>query len=130
MDWFRPKLDELVTAITKLRRVIAAYEADQKEREAIAVREYSAALVAGKPTDKEALAKVFSTSVESVEGVSKRTVWKFRITDEAAVPREFLLVDEKRIGQIVRAMKGETKIPGIEAYPETVLAVSTEGEDQ
>lgn len=51
-------------------------------------------------------------------GVSSSQVWKFRITDVDKIPREFMVPDEKMIGQIVRASKSKTNIPGIEAYPE------------
>lgn len=45
-----------------------------------------------------------------------QTRWDFRITDPASVPREYLMVDTVKVGQIVRALKNETRIPGVEAY--------------
>lgn len=60
--------------------------------------------------------------VESTEGVARRTTWKFRIENEALIPREFLMVDEKKIGGIVRAMKGATRIPGVVAYEEASVS--------
>jgi len=57
-----------------------------------------------------------------VAGLSYREVWKFRIVNPAAVPREYLLIDEQKIGQIARAMKGSTKIPGIVVYAEKQVA--------
>jgi hypothetical protein len=62
-------------------------------------------------------AVVLPTQVPKAEGVSGSKVWKYRVTNEALVPREFLLIDEKKLGQIVRALKDKTSIPGIEAYP-------------
>ena len=47
-----------------------------------------------------------------------RKVWKFRIINEAAIPREYLKPDEIKIGGIVRALKGNCKIAGIEVYEE------------
>ena len=47
----------------------------------------------------------------------KRTTWHFEITDEAAIPREYLMVNETKIGQVVRAMKDQTNIPGVKAFP-------------
>lgn len=61
-------------------------------------------------------AVVLPTQVPKAEGVSGSKVWKYRVTDEAAIPREYLMVDEKKLGQIVRALKDKTSIPGIEAY--------------
>jgi len=59
-----------------------------------------------------------------VAGVATRAVWKWRITDENRVPRQFLKVDEQAINAIVRAQKDRTRIPGVEVYQETALAVS------
>ena len=58
-------------------------------------------------------------------GSSERTYWKFQITDEAALPREYLMPDEKKIGQVVRAMKEKAvgHIPGVYAYPDQSEAV-------
>ena len=52
------------------------------------------------------------------KGVSMRESWRFRITDSAIVPREWLCVDEKSLGQFVRVNKGKTSIPGVEVYVE------------
>lgn len=63
-------------------------------------------------------AVVIPRSVPKAEGVSSAVQWKFRITNAALVPDEYKLINEKQIGQIVRAMKDKTNIPGVEAYPE------------
>lgn len=52
------------------------------------------------------------------EGVSFSLIWKFRIINKEKVPEEYKIVDEKRVGQIVRANKAKTSIPGIEVYSE------------
>lgn len=51
-----------------------------------------------------------------VAGISFREVWKFEITDAAAIPREYLLVDESKIRRVVQAMKADTKIPGVRVF--------------
>jgi hypothetical protein len=63
-------------------------------------------------------AVVLPTQVPKAERVSGSKVWKYRVTDEMQIPREYLMVDEKKLGQIVRALKDKTSIPGIEAYSE------------
>jgi hypothetical protein len=68
---------------------------------------------------------ILPEAAPKVEGISGRQVWKFRIINQALIPREYLIPDEKKIGQIVRAMKGETRIPGVEAYCEETVAVRT-----
>ena len=63
---------------------------------------------------------IIKKETPKVQGVQFRTVWRFRIFDEELVPREFMRPDEIRIGAVVRAMKGATRIPGVEAYEEKV----------
>lgn len=63
--------------------------------------------------------------IARAEGINYRKVWKFRITDEAAIPREYLTPDLKKIGQVVRALKGTIPIPGIEQYEEDQVAASS-----
>jgi hypothetical protein len=58
------------------------------------------------------------------EGTAIREIWKFRIADPAIIPREYLLIDEIKIGKVVRAMKGETRIAGVEVYAEKEVAAS------
>lgn len=56
--------------------------------------------------------------VPKTVGVSGSQIWKFRITNASLIPREYLVPDEKVLGQIARALKSKTNIPGIEAYCE------------
>jgi hypothetical protein len=58
-------------------------------------------------------------SVPKVAGIKARVNWKFRIVDANKIPREYLMPDDVKIGQMVRATKvvGEV-IPGVEAYSE------------
>lgn len=59
---------------------------------------------------------------EAPAGISYREVWRYRISDESKIPREYLVPDDKKIGGVVRAMKGETRIPGVEIYSEQTVA--------
>jgi len=52
------------------------------------------------------------------EGISYQLNWKFRVINKKIVPEEHKILDEKKIGQIVRAQKAKTNIPGIEVYSE------------
>jgi hypothetical protein len=95
-------------------QIQAAIEADNKgeKEEAEAILEekpYVPPIVLPKTTPK-------------VEGISYRENWTFRIVDAAKVPREYLKVDEVKIGGVVRSMKGGTKIAGVEIYSERVVA--------
>jgi hypothetical protein len=61
---------------------------------------------------------VLAKETPRVQGLSFRTIWKFRIVDPEKLPRKFLVPDEVKIGQIVRALKTQHGISGIEAYEE------------
>lgn len=66
---------------------------------------------------------VVAPTVESVAGTAKVTRWKHRIIDETLIPREYLIVNEQALSKVAIAMKGTLKIPGVEFYSETTLAV-------
>ncbi len=71
------------------------------------------------PVTYRAPAVILPKAVPTVAGVSTQTRWKFRITNEDEVPREYLMVDEKAIAGVVASLKNKTNIPGVEVYPET-----------
>ena len=54
------------------------------------------------------------------KGVTMRKIPRWRIINETQIPLEYMKVDEVKIGAVVRAAKGQIKIPGIEVYFETV----------
>lgn len=49
-----------------------------------------------------------------------QTRWKFRIVDRHKIPPQFMIPDEVKIGQVVRALKQQHGISGVEAYEERV----------
>jgi hypothetical protein len=59
---------------------------------------------------------VLPDATKGVEGLKFTRRWLWRPQNEALVPREFLCLDEKKIGAYARAMKGSGAIPGIEIY--------------
>jgi uncharacterized protein with von Willebrand factor type A (vWA) domain len=59
-------------------------------------------------------------------GVASRDVWKYEITDVEKLPREFLIPDERKIGEFVRTFKGEAAEvlgEGVRVYSEKSLIV-------
>jgi hypothetical protein len=48
--------------------------------------------------------------------VTIRSVWKHRVTDFDALPDEYKIADDVKIGKVVRA--GIRQIPGVEIYEE------------
>lgn len=67
------------------------------------------------------VAPVVTREAPKVSGITTREVWKFEVMNPALVPREYLMVDEKKLGGVVRSMKGDTNIPGVRVYPDKSL---------
>lgn len=79
--------------------------------------ESAEAVIAHKPVIET---PVIDSFAPKVAGTAVRTNWSFEITDAAAVPREYCIPDEKTIGALVRARKGQVSIPGVRVFSETV----------
>jgi hypothetical protein len=105
-------------------RLREALEAEQRGDAQAARRIIEAPVVA--PT--VAARPVFVPPVQAaqppkVDGVAFRETWDFEIVDESRVPREYLQVDRVKLGQVVRAMKGRTSIPGVRVFSKPVTSV-------
>jgi len=55
-------------------------------------------------------------------GLAMQDHWCFEVVDPMAVPREFLAVDEIKIGKVVRALKGQITIPGVRIFNRPIMA--------
>jgi len=66
---------------------------------------------------------VVPDQVQKQEGIAKRVTWTYKIIDEKLVPREYLMVNTSKIGGVVRAMKGDTNIPGVKVVKEESVSV-------
>ncbi|MHB8109694.1 MAG: hypothetical protein ACYDHW_06650 [Syntrophorhabdaceae bacterium] len=64
---------------------------------------------------------VIEKTTPKVQGISKQTIWKFRIVNESLIPRDYMMADQVKIGGVVRATKGSIKIPGVEIYSEDII---------
>jgi leucyl aminopeptidase len=74
--------------------------------------------------------KVIETPIEvfipkaiekKIEGIHSRTDWTWDITDESLIPREYLVVDSKKITAVVKALKEQCNIPGIIVHSEQTI---------
>lgn len=145
MDFFRGPEAKLKTAESGVKRAMIAYsdeqdrirreeqrkadEAARKQQEKLQAQAEKAA-AAGR-TEKAlelenraamSVAPVINREPPKVVGVSDRLNWKFEVTDSAALPREYTMPDEKKIGAVVRAMKGDTNIAGVRVWSEKSIA--------
>lgn len=66
---------------------------------------------------------VVPSRVQKVSGISNRVNWKFRIVNASAIPRQYLIPDEKAIGAHGRSMKDRANIPGVEFFPDETVSV-------
>lgn len=98
---------------------MAKAEAEKRERVADAILggmdEAVVDAVKSAPAIPEPITPV---AAPKAQGVAMVETWSFRVVDPMLVPREYLMVDEKKIGQVVRALRGEKQIPGVEVYCE------------
>lgn len=102
----------------RLQEIARKEEEERRLKEAILAEQFG---------DKEEAEAIINTPIQAppvvapktvpkVAGVSFTKQWKFRIKDPLKVPREYLAVDEVKIGQVVRALKDQTNIPGVEVF--------------
>ena len=72
---------------------------------------------------------IIQDHVEKQEGLCTLKNWKFKVTDEDIIPREYMSIDISAIGKVVRAIKDKGKvekmIPGISVYSEMAIRVRT-----
>lgn len=59
----------------------------------------------------------------ALSGTSTRKTWKWRVTDISIIPREYFNLNEILINNVVKANKGNTRIPGIEVYEDVSVAM-------
>lgn len=105
----------------RLREIARKEEEDRRLAEAILAEQ------SGQKEEAEAILEtpvqappvvLAKTTPKLTGGPVYRTIWKFRIKNPALIPREYLVPDEVKIGGVVRALKGQTNIPGVEIYEE------------
>lgn len=146
MDLFRPAVEYLEQAETALKSGLKKYiDAEEKKRRELeeaarkVAREQAARLEAeakaaaaqGQMEEARALEQQAAIApalvpaaapTPKLSGISTKEVWLFEITDPAAIPREYMMIDESKIRKVVQALKAETNIQGVRAYPDSQLA--------
>lgn len=136
------ELAKLSPGVTHLNKTMIAYkiEEDRKHREEEEIlrqaamnaeeeRRLADALHAekeGKKAEAELILEtpifvpppIVETQAPKIDGLGVQTIWKWRITNEALIPRQYMQVDEVKINGVVRSLKDKTDIPGIIVYSE------------
>lgn len=105
------------SAEKKLKALIADYDQRRKEEE-------KKALEAALQSDNaRALVNLAAQAAPVAQGVSVRTLYDFIIVDPDKIPDDFWVVDEKKIGAVVRSTKGSIVIPGVEIVQRSSVSV-------
>jgi hypothetical protein len=130
------RLDDLARAEEKARRdaEMAAIKAQAEAAAKSAPKAEAKAIIAEAKQEVQAIAAapimVAAPVVEIAPkpaGVTATLVYKYRIIHVDMLPREYLVPNEKMIAGIVKAMRGETRIPGVEIFTEQQIAVRRKG---
>ena len=58
-------------------------------------------------------------------GVTKKTLIRWRVTDIDLVPRDLLMIDKAEVDEIVKRLKMNASIPGIEIYEDVSIAMKS-----
>lgn len=138
MELFRVPIEKLESAESKLKSGILTYsrriEDERRLAETKAIeerRKLEAAALKAAEAGKATLAVKKMTAAEAVKieapeftkaaGTSMRKVYKYRVIDEAKVPRNFLMINDSALGAYARAEKENAKVDGVEFYFEEIL---------
>jgi hypothetical protein len=98
--------------VAESRRLQAQIE-DQAKKDAEAGQPYEVA-----PLAAPVLPEVPHVTRTSEGSASQRKEWTFEIEDESKVPREYLMVDERKLRQAVKG--GVREIPGVKIFEQFI----------
>jgi hypothetical protein len=122
---FKPGLEALKEAEKALKDKLAEFAKSQGEQRAQKLREASTASETGDQAKADALiAEAETFEVPTVKGCSIRDVWTGEVEDPEAIPREYLIPDEKTLKALTKAKKCDPKIPGWRAYPQPSVTIT------
>jgi hypothetical protein len=64
---------------------------------------------------RSVIVPIVTVEAPKIAGLTTRTNWSYEVVDINLVPREYMCVDDKKLGAVIRATKGTLLIPGIKA---------------
>jgi hypothetical protein len=114
--WVRAINDQRARAqVEKQRLLLAAQRASQEAQAAETV----AAAETATQVAREALVAA-SEAAQEAEGTTFIDRWRFEIVDPAALPREYLCPNERKIAEVVQALGDKTSIPGVRTWNDPI----------
>lgn len=131
-DGERKKLEEQKRIELEAKKKQFEEEAKKAKLEAIELGSETALQVASNfqnlanQIDTENVEVKQTVRLGAIGTMAERRTWQFKVTDVNLIPREYLIVDEKKINLIKKEFgeKGQT-IAGIEFYQETSFSATT-----
>ena len=69
-----------------------------------------------------------TSSVPVIEGIETREKWSCQVLEPLKIPREYLVVDEKRLNELARRTKGSVDIDGVRFNSTTTIVVRSKNE--
>ena len=122
-DLFRPRKKWLQKKEALWKEKMVEYDRRIHEQQRLALIEASRASKEGdRAAHQEALQRAAQAEVPSIEGVSTRYSLSFVVTNIDEVPRQFLVVDEGAVMDVIKEHNGEVEIPGIEVVRKATIA--------
>lgn len=125
-DLFRPAKNKLALLEAILKGKIAHAKAVEASNNARALAEVAEAHRTG---DTAAAAAAISQvrHQSNVEGVATRVAWTWEIEDHEAVPREYLIVNDKMLNSLCKGSEMPQGIPGIKFVQKNIVIVRGAG---
>ena len=119
----RAEGDAKAAAAAKKAAIIAAHDAKVLAETAATearIRAEAAAIEQQRIKDEAAAAPKVVVVLEKTAPTTanRRMIPKFRITDESKIPHHFFTRDDAKIGGVIRSLKANHGIPGVEYYEE------------
>ncbi len=116
------RLEEIARKEEEERRLMEAIAAEEELRARGATKEEASQEAAAIMEEPVSIAPITlqKTTPKLEGGPVYRTIWKARIIDERKIPRQYLIPDMVKINGVIRALKNQHGIEGIEAYEERV----------
>lgn len=131
---FKPITDTLLLAEGQIKAKVSTYlyecEKKRQKEEVERQKAYEAQKAdaseenifgAGQQVQAPAMILPKEQAKGTIATASQKSVWRWKVTDETKVPREYLILDEVKLNKVVKA--GLRTIPGFEIYEDKTISI-------
>lgn len=116
---------ELLTQVKDRMKVFLIAEQARKDKEQLAIE---AKAIAGATEGEESVNVPVVNNIKTQSGnlgtSTGRTIKKWRVVNEALIPRQYLVVNE---AEITKAMRMDIVVPGVEFYSDISMTIRAKG---